>query len=203
MSHKYEADALRKRALIHLSHAYPTTLDEWDHLPDELPWDGEALEIAAVARQLGADWILPTSFYRICQRSFDRAIITGDELSDADKVNCIKGLRYLETTGATNVLDFLLAPYSNCSTRARCMESRQTIRREVETERRKYDAERFTEMPLELFLEDPAANVCVDCFSKMKEVHEDARKELWDDLPRIFGLDDWKKLEAMKAEALK
>ncbi|KAJ7755277.1 hypothetical protein B0H14DRAFT_3512397 [Mycena olivaceomarginata] len=102
MSHKYEADALRKRALIHLSHAYPTTLDEWDDLPDELPWDGEAVEITAIARQLGADWILPTSFYRICQRSFDRAIITGDELSDADKVNCIRGLRYLETTGAVN-----------------------------------------------------------------------------------------------------
>ncbi|KAJ7821691.1 hypothetical protein B0H14DRAFT_2599062 [Mycena olivaceomarginata] len=43
MSHKYEAGALRKRALIHLSHAYPTTLDEWDDLPDKLPWDGPAL----------------------------------------------------------------------------------------------------------------------------------------------------------------
>ncbi|KAJ7824903.1 hypothetical protein B0H14DRAFT_3468968 [Mycena olivaceomarginata] len=116
MSPKYEADALWKRALIHLSRAYPTTLDEWDDLPDELPWDG------------------------ICQCSFDRAIITGDELSNADKVNCIKGLRYLETTGAANVLEFLLASYSNCSTRARCMESRQAIRCEVETEMRKYDA---------------------------------------------------------------
>ncbi|KAJ7833313.1 hypothetical protein B0H14DRAFT_2198373, partial [Mycena olivaceomarginata] len=28
MSQKYEADMLRKRALIHLSHVYPTTLDE-------------------------------------------------------------------------------------------------------------------------------------------------------------------------------
>jgi hypothetical protein len=43
---------------------YPTTLDEWDDLPDELPWDGEVLEITATARQLGADWILPASFYR-------------------------------------------------------------------------------------------------------------------------------------------
>ncbi|KAJ7796008.1 hypothetical protein B0H14DRAFT_2620341 [Mycena olivaceomarginata] len=203
MSHKYEADALRKRALVHLSHAaHPTTLEAWDALP-ELPWSsGLSLDIVPIARQLGAEWILPTSFYRICQSSFDHEIVTGTELSDADKVTCIKGLRYLETTGAAHVLDFLLAPYSNCSTRASCVESRQAIRRQVETERRKYDAERFTAMPLELVLEDPP-NVCSDCFSKMKKVHEDAQEELWDDLPRIFGLDDWEKLEAMKAEALK
>jgi hypothetical protein len=37
----------------------------------------------------------------------------------------------------------------------------------------------------------------------MKMLHDEARKELWENLPRIFGLDDWEKLEAMKAEALK
>jgi hypothetical protein len=202
MSHKYEAGALRKRALIHLSHAYPTTLDEWDGLPDKLPWGGPPLQITEIACQLGADWILPTSFYRTCQCSLDRDIITGDELSDADKVNFIKGLRYLETTGAANVLDFLLASYSNCPSLVHCMKSRQAIRREVETEMRKYDAECFTAMPLELFLEDPD-KVCAGCFSEMKMLHDEARKELWKSLPRIFGLDDWEKLEAMKAEALK
>jgi hypothetical protein len=68
--------------------------------------------------------------------------------------------------------------------------STANMRREVETKRRKYDAE------------DPAG-VCLGCVSDMKMLHDEAREELWEDLPRIFGLGDWQKLEPMKAEALK
>ncbi|KAJ7833303.1 hypothetical protein B0H14DRAFT_3142601 [Mycena olivaceomarginata] len=106
--------------------AHPTTLEAWDAL----------LDTVSIARQLGAEWILPTSFYRICQSSFDHEIVTGTELSDADKVTC------------------------------------------------------FAAMPLELYAEDPA-DVCLGCVSDMKMLHDEAREELWDDLPRIFGLGDW------------
>jgi hypothetical protein len=81
------------------------------------------------------------------------------------------------------------------------MEARQNMCREVETKRR-YDAECFTAMPLALYAEDPA-DVCLGCMSDMKMLHDEARGELWEDLPRIFGLGDWQKLEPMKAEALK
>ncbi|KAJ7824914.1 hypothetical protein B0H14DRAFT_2596945 [Mycena olivaceomarginata] len=149
-----------------------------------------------------SEWIRPTSFYRICQSSFDREIVTGTELSDADKVTCIKGLHYLETTGAARVLDFLLASYGRCAISTQCMEARQNMHREVETKRRRYDAESFTAMPLELYAEDPA-DVCLGCVSDVKMLHDEAREELWEDLPRIIGLGDWQKLEAMKAEAPK
>jgi hypothetical protein len=42
------------------------------------------LDIISIARQFDAEWILPTSFYRICQSSFDHEIGTGTELSGAD-----------------------------------------------------------------------------------------------------------------------
>jgi hypothetical protein len=121
---EYDAEALRKRTLVHLSHAHPTTLEAWDALPT-LPWSsGLSLDTVSIARQLGAEWILPTSFYRICQSSFDHEIVTGTELSDTDKVTCIKGLRYLENTGAAHVLDFLLASYGKCAISTQCMEVR-------------------------------------------------------------------------------
>ncbi|KAJ7849686.1 hypothetical protein B0H14DRAFT_2582395 [Mycena olivaceomarginata] len=159
MSHKYDAEVLLKRANClgrPARAAYRWTIVS-----------------------IGAEWILPTSFYRICQSSFDREIVTGTELSDADKVTCIKGLRCLKTTGAARALDFLLASYGSTA----------KMRREVET-KRKYDAE------------DPAG-VCLGCVSDVKMLHDEAREELWEDLPRIFGLGDWQKLEPMKAEALK
>jgi hypothetical protein len=205
MADKYEADELRKRALIHLSKAHPTTLIEWDFMDDDVAWAEEkALDIAAIARQIGADWVLPTSFYRICQSAFEDRIITRHELSDADKINCIKGIRYLETTGAADILQFLLDCYYNCWTREDCSASRQEMHRNV-ARLGKYDGENMTVMPLELWRRTHWSdlNVCEDCLVDMKETHKDARQKLWSNLPKIFGLGDWKKLEAMKAEALK
>ncbi|KAJ7833320.1 hypothetical protein B0H14DRAFT_3462772 [Mycena olivaceomarginata] len=114
-------------------------------------------------------------------------IVTGTELSGADKGTCIKGLRYLETTGAACALDFLLASYGGCAISTQCTEARQKMRREVETKRRKYDAECFTAMPLELYADDPA-DVCLGCVSDMKMLHDEAREGLWEDLPRISDL---------------
>jgi hypothetical protein len=37
MSHKYDVGPLRRRALIHLSSASATRLDEWDGLDNHLP----------------------------------------------------------------------------------------------------------------------------------------------------------------------
>jgi hypothetical protein len=205
MADKYEADELRKRALIHLSKAHPTTLIEWDFMDDDVAWAEEmALDIAAIARQIGADWVLPTSFYRICQSAFEDRIITRHELSDADKINCIKGIRYLETTGAADILQFLLDCYYNCWTRGDCSASRQEMHRNV-ARLGKYDGENMTVMPLELWRRTHWSDldVCEDCLVDMKETHKDARQKLWSNLPKIFGLGDWKQLEAMKAEALK
>ncbi|KAJ7796009.1 hypothetical protein B0H14DRAFT_3552578 [Mycena olivaceomarginata] len=205
MAHKYEADELQKRALIHLSKAHPTTLIEWDFMDDDVAWAEEkALDIAAIARQIGADWVLPTSFYRICQSAFEDRIITRHELSDADKINCIKGIRYLETTGAADILQFLLDCYYNCWTSGDCSASRQEMLRNV-ARLGKYDGENMTVMPLELWRRTHWSDldVCEDCLVYMKETHKDAQQKLWSNLPKIFGLDDWKQLEAMKAEALK
>ncbi|KAJ7456059.1 hypothetical protein FB451DRAFT_1407396 [Mycena latifolia] len=73
MSHEYEVDALRKRALIHLSSIHPTGLAEWDLIVDE-SWlhdtndNGVFLNIIPVARQTFAHWILLIAFYAIIHK---------------------------------------------------------------------------------------------------------------------------------------
>ncbi|KAJ6535525.1 hypothetical protein B0H19DRAFT_1004121 [Mycena capillaripes] len=209
MSHKYEVDALRKRALGHLSSACPTRLDDWDRLddPDYRPswrddrkdWD---LPIVKLAHQLGAIWLLPTTFYRISHSSHERAIITSSHLSDSDKINFLQGLRYLETTGAAEVLDFLWGPY-NCSA-SRCSASRLHVHRELER-RRGYHTTSPATMPLELVREVHWGylGVCSTCRSAMKDAHRNARKALWNKLPELFGLPNWTQLERLKADALR
>ncbi|KAJ7821693.1 hypothetical protein B0H14DRAFT_2599064 [Mycena olivaceomarginata] len=155
MSHKDDAEALRKRALVHLSQAHPTTLEARGALPK--------LSTTRLSRG-------PSSATRIRSLA-PRAALSGDHR------------RYARAGLSVGVLW-------------------QNMGREVETMRRKYDAECFAAMPLELYAEDPA-NVGLGCVSDIKMPHDEAREELWDDLPRIFGLGDWEKLEAVKAEAFK
>ncbi|KAJ7821690.1 hypothetical protein B0H14DRAFT_3733261 [Mycena olivaceomarginata] len=197
MAHKYEADELQKRALIHLSKAHPTTLIEWDFMDDTVAWAEEkALDIAAIARQ-----IVCTEYVRALSKTVSSR---GTSSAMRIKINCIKGIRYLETTGAADILQFLLDCYYNCWTSGDCSASRQEMHRNV-ARLGKYDGENMTVMPLELWRRTHRSDldVCEDCLVDMKQTHKDARQKLWSNLPKIFGLGDWKQLEAMKAEALK
>ncbi|KAJ6492275.1 hypothetical protein C8R45DRAFT_825347, partial [Mycena sanguinolenta] len=211
LSHKYEIDSLRKRALIHLSHAHPTTLKEWDALSKAVPswmsdWSPDEVDqdllLGQLARPLGVDWILPTVFYRVCHSSLEDNIIGEDYFSKSDQCSYVQGLRYLVTTGAAEVLDFLWGPYP-CPTPDACDVSRRRIHRRVER-RRDNNPEISSEMPLELWKDHyrNSLNVCGFCRVAMEDAHAEAREKLWDKLPKIFRLPDWAELEKMKQEAL-
>ncbi|KAJ7686462.1 hypothetical protein B0H14DRAFT_2422079 [Mycena olivaceomarginata] len=95
MSHKYEVDYLQKRALMHLSSVYPTTLLEWEHINSTScalfpETDSEHLDLVLLTRHTSATWILPAAFYRVCQSVDEDSIINGTdlrELSASDKPN--------------------------------------------------------------------------------------------------------------------
>ncbi|KAJ7100401.1 hypothetical protein C8R44DRAFT_641926 [Mycena epipterygia] len=217
MSHKYQVDVLRKRALIHLSSIHPTTLTEWESMdPTSCSWfpkiDAAYLEIILLARQTSAHWILPTAFYRICENAHLDSLLIGRnslELSPSDKVACVSAIRWLETTGARKVLDFLHNPYAplnkDCRSPQSCAQRRVKTRLIVECWR-DYDPEEDVFFPLDLWAENDwhrVDAVCSPCLTAMKTAHEEAKNAVWNRLPSLFGLPDWTELEKMKAEALK
>ncbi|KAF8178377.1 hypothetical protein K438DRAFT_1274958 [Mycena galopus ATCC 62051] len=214
MSHKYEVDALRKRTLTHLSSAHSTQFGDGTTLHQSLPlWrttlaDGttdENILIVELARQVGADWILPTTFCRMCEHSYEEMIITRPNHSTEDKIRCFRGLRSLETTGAASVLQFLWNyDTALCSRPYECLAAQNDKHQSV-SERRDYSPESERTMPFKLWEEDDWSDleVCETCLSEMRKAHHAAKKRLWDQLPGIFGLPDWSELEKMKAEALK
>ncbi|KAK7052492.1 BTB domain-containing protein, partial [Favolaschia claudopus] len=224
MSHKYEVDELRKRALVHFSQAHPTTLSEWDTVVNDPPsWtnldDEKNILSISIARQFGATWILPTAFYRMCQSTQEDNIIDTVYLDTSDKVRFLQGLRYLETTGASQMLDFLLdeSLWSNLNCHETleaeqrvCIGSREDdewrhqIRSDLE-ERKGFDARVGAVMPLELWQHDHWSDLpaCDDCTEEIQSALQEARQKLWNELPTIFGLPNWKKLRKMKTDALK
>ncbi|KAJ7840787.1 hypothetical protein B0H13DRAFT_147005 [Mycena leptocephala] len=109
MSHKYEVDSLRKRALIHLSSRHPMTLDTWEDVVTQSSWsssDSHFLETIILARQISALWILPAAFYRAFLLPAN-ALITGD---GSFEMSPMTGGRILETTEVSHLLEFLYAP---------------------------------------------------------------------------------------------
>ncbi|KAJ7085119.1 hypothetical protein B0H15DRAFT_783297 [Mycena belliarum] len=214
MSHKYEVDALRKRALAHLSAVHPTKLGRWTRLQTPLfllPPQPVALEIALLARQTSALWLLPIALYRVCEYTHESDIIVGTndgQLGPVDQVACVKAIRWLETAGASKILDFLWVPATimGCFSlpSLRCQTSRMKARIVAETWR---ESEPGTSALLPLTLWGEAdwerLEVCDTCLQAMKGAHAKAKQEIWNKLPELFDLPPWTELERMKAEALR
>ncbi|KAJ6535567.1 hypothetical protein B0H19DRAFT_432915 [Mycena capillaripes] len=216
MSHKYQVDPLRKRALIHLSSSFPTTLLEYQNLTDDSPpWITELRDsddancdfdaMVLLARELSIDWILPVVFYRICEYSLEEAILEG-KMHLQDKTRAMTGARMLEAVGVTKMLDFLwpLGQNPGCYSAEACAKSRYEWRHKAEGWRDRH-LSAAVRMPLEIWEQSDwdRLDVCDVCMSSMKVVHEEAKQSLWDGLPEVFGLPAWSELERLKAEAFK
>ncbi|KAJ7906551.1 hypothetical protein B0H13DRAFT_1619319 [Mycena leptocephala] len=66
LSKKYQVNGLYRRAMDHLSAAFPMTLRDY---PPSLTWGlspEETLHGILLARELSLDWILPSAFYSAC-----------------------------------------------------------------------------------------------------------------------------------------
>ncbi|KAK7008074.1 BTB domain-containing protein [Favolaschia claudopus] len=194
MSHKYEVDSLRKRALAHVCAAYPTTLGEYDKLIAsgiERPWTRIPKEVdsfVVLARELSFDWILPMAFYRICEIASESHMLSGPyELKDKVREGNVAG----------------------CSSPAHCREAKFQARRLAEGYRIRMSSDAFPVFPLRIWEESQESqdwfdvDVCDACLAHMKHEHQLAKQNFWDSLPAMFDLPEWSELEKIKTEALK
>ncbi|KAF7359023.1 hypothetical protein MSAN_01243000 [Mycena sanguinolenta] len=80
LSHKYAVDYLLRRALVHLSYEFPTTLSAFDELPNERSTDFRdvvqkhdfikpIVAVIHLSRQVNALWMLPVAFYKLAASS--------------------------------------------------------------------------------------------------------------------------------------
>ncbi|KAJ7261041.1 hypothetical protein C8J57DRAFT_472038 [Mycena rebaudengoi] len=207
LSHKYQVDALFKRALRHLSEAVPTSLESYrerrgtDHLILA------SISVINAAREVSADWVLPFTLYQLCVllcvvmandklKLYDGLMA---ELAETDKHVCLRALRSLDASYG-EVVDFLLEPLSipGCTRRDKCMAHRVAMRRRAERRRQQGG------LPLDAWPEAfwKRLKCCSNCERAQRSTHDAAERAVWDKLPAIFSLPDWPTLERMKAEAL-
>ncbi|KAJ7684264.1 hypothetical protein DFH06DRAFT_2756 [Mycena polygramma] len=227
LSNKYGVDHLRRRALIHLSSAFPTTLAKWDAGGYEIPFDSSRpvsgiesweapdgwtylMSTAQLAREIDAPWILPGVFYDLAvgYTELGRDIFHGGiykgvsvALTAEDQQSFALGLSTQMATTNADILRFLFDPLDieGCSTSRKCLTKR--MRAMQRNRHNLFDPSG----PLTIWDEDEwdfLNGLCSACLPILKKTHEDARQKFWDQLPEIYGLPDWEELERLKSAAI-
>ncbi|KAJ7490879.1 hypothetical protein FB451DRAFT_1124445 [Mycena latifolia] len=228
LSHKYGVDYLRRRALVHLSSAYHTTLAEgdasldsdscalkkmsWTDPDNSLPYEIFVIELA---REVDVLWILPAAFYELSnaysrgklgREIFHGAVYKGisTNLSAQDQLSFSAGHRIQSSTTTASILQFLSNPLeiAGCTsiTPHGCTAERLRILG--------YSLQMnmlYPFMPLDVWgTEDweMLENVCPTCLTVLRRKHQDARQAFWDMLPDIYGLPPWDELITMKVAAI-
>ncbi|KAJ7660355.1 hypothetical protein DFH06DRAFT_394263 [Mycena polygramma] len=210
LSKKYEVESLRRRALEHLSSAFPTDPAGYSSLSPSWKIEKDEcheswIRVILFAREMSLDWILPLSFYRasaMCTPSQVMKGITLDgihlELNAADKLMCYEQSIALRTSSSTAMIDFLWEPLEIAGCQgAACKDNRFMMRKQAEGWREQA-------FPLTLWLRDDwkALKVCGPCMAAMKVAHKEALDTFWDKLPQRFGLPSWDELQRVKGQDL-
>ncbi|KAJ7272519.1 hypothetical protein C8J57DRAFT_281722 [Mycena rebaudengoi] len=200
MSHKYEVEALRRRALVHLSSAHPTKLEDYHSVDKLRSWpydDSETIPIILLAQQVSAEWIIPTAMYRLCAAFDEAAILRGYiyhgsqvKLSESDQLSAFIAMRSLSTETSV-VLSFLWDLFDGCLS-TECIMVRLAARRASELWREDM-------MPLNIWVDEDfdirLGSSCDVCLPQMKLDHQEALQSFWDRLPAIFQMPPWAELE--------
>ncbi|KAJ7684267.1 hypothetical protein DFH06DRAFT_1288630 [Mycena polygramma] len=209
LSHKYGVDYLRRRALVHLSSGYRTTLSSYDtveyygdpHFNPNRPaseihswvWsDTSAHQIATiqVAREVEAPWVLPHAFYDLAVGTYSK-----------DQQLFAEGhVRQLAST-TENIARFFFHPrdIAGCNL-SQCFSERLQV-----MERNWENLHLNASIPLIVWGTSDwksLENLCPVCLAAVKKIHQDARQTFWDKLPEIYGLPGWEELKRLKTAAI-
>ncbi|KAJ7500466.1 hypothetical protein B0H11DRAFT_782991 [Mycena galericulata] len=226
LSNKYSVDYLRRRALVHLSSRFDTTLSEHDsdernslRLSDRNSgqWKLSAIVLAIqTSREVDALWIIPSAFY-ILATADDEQIQTvmncfvyeehAAKLSPGDQILFIQAS--LQICRSVHHITRFLHPPSTipaCSGGNECPKARLEA---ISAFQRRLERNPWCSAdPLgvcESFgvMKRLKTTCCSTCYESLTEAHAAARQALWDELPEMCGLPPWEELEKMKEQALK
>ena len=203
LSSKYGIQSLRSAIIDKLLVYYPISLDGYDqdsHLVLRMPASSRALDVIVLARQTRVLHLLPCAFYRAVTRGPVDVVAgltdpSALRLSETDLRAWIVGHHQLCLANRTIVCSYFfnrLPDTPGCVSTAHACFNRYFSaflglhRRGIST-----GPLCFYKMPWEAI--SPKIG-CPACLAKLKEVHEEGRKKVWNQLPDYFELGSWDEL---------
>ncbi|KAK7036050.1 hypothetical protein R3P38DRAFT_2910369 [Favolaschia claudopus] len=220
LSHKYEVQFIERRALLHISSVFPTTLSDLDSILDNesdsnalcpaswyFPDLNSRIRMVQIASEVGIPWILPRAFYTLAAHYhtlglalFHGAMYMGEDvhLSMQDQTTFMEGYNVLCKRAVTDGIGLLTALVCPRCTQKRLDAVDRSIRQYLPGEciGDTIYMYRWTDTDW------ATLEVCPACQDILPKTYQAARQALWDDLPGIYNLPSWDVLEQLKAAAL-
>ncbi|KAI0792237.1 hypothetical protein C8Q75DRAFT_755086 [Abortiporus biennis] len=205
LSTKYHSDALRNRALKILSTTYPSTLQAWDGRNKERllpPFEGEIGLMISLAYETDVRVILPSLYYAAYRAPISKIMVELQQLklspSDRDTIlrNWIIGCNELRHLELSTTLGFFHPSFKRPKCQSnRCDQKLQTqasnsIQDTASTDSyQRWCGDYWKDIGSSL-------DLCKECATAVECSVMNAREDIWDQLPTLFGLSDWETLEA-------
>ncbi|KAK7028497.1 hypothetical protein R3P38DRAFT_3190098 [Favolaschia claudopus] len=216
LAHVYQVEFLRKRALLHFSALFSSSMADVvglmsvnadkESLDDRtLPAGAGGVLLAAfqVASEVGALWSIPTIAYRCCTMDLAGlfALPEWDSLSVTHRRQLMIA-RDKQKFATRLISRFLLVEIEHCSTFA-CRAARLHWLKLVDDR----SMNGLDSDPLNFWRKedwrDMRHEFCEVCLAEYKRICSEEKISFWSELPRLFELPDWQELHRMEEEALK
>ncbi|KAI4519765.1 hypothetical protein GGG16DRAFT_63234 [Schizophyllum commune] len=202
LSHKYDIRHLRHRALLHAERLVPTTYAAFRAGGFiSRPADTFYL-LADVALEVGADWLLPAALEagsrhlhwlrEHCQR-LSMHIAEHNDVGE----RCAAGLEAIQEAGRDRLALFDVADTECVHHSKRCRRSLQQVKYRHASSSMPPTGMAWQEIEAEL-----RASVCSQCLELWKERDTEWAVDYWNNLPAVFELGGWKRLQRMRDEDL-
>ncbi|KAJ7628214.1 hypothetical protein DFH06DRAFT_1304300 [Mycena polygramma] len=199
LAHKYDVPYLYLRALKRLSIRYEAQSAEQYLIRkhDYITTGGgsyfrDCIKLIQALTEVGALWLLPVAYYNMC--SMDQALLLQNvEGHETLILKCV-GAQAALRKGTVAVVRLLITPSSSlCTDSEHCNNCRLAAIDQY------FSIIGAESPPLqnwkEIWEEIP---FCSHCETVVRDYHDEALQEFWDDLPNIFGLPPWPELHAMR-----
>ncbi|KAH9829562.1 uncharacterized protein C8Q71DRAFT_727995 [Rhodofomes roseus] len=204
LAHKYGMKQLLEDSLKGLEYYFPSTLASWDRR-NKLAIDTQAIVGVNVARLTNTLSLLPAALYLCCQLTAEELIEghphsdnTEDTLSPEDLRLCLNKRAELCTLFMTSTLRDTFSPIGEdgeCSTNSRCNNSIHSILSAHVTltcsgySNALYSSFKSLRNYFYKATPKPAYPLCSSCIKILVEREGNRRKQIWAELPKLFGLE--------------
>ncbi|KAH9922083.1 uncharacterized protein B0H18DRAFT_1019051 [Fomitopsis serialis] len=203
LSHKYQIDHIRNAYLSRMRSCFPTSLETWDAVNRDLGSPvmefcrKDAITAVNVARLTETDSMLPSALLTCCLMETE-CILNGvrridgtlDRLSPANIIMCLDARQTLLHKAFSTRMEILLplaaSPQCNFDQCRRMLQTVQMMH--LHTRPKHLVRDVFSSSEGLISLVQTHEGVCAVCADTWYKAEEQARRQLWIDLPRILGI---------------
>ncbi|KAJ6623706.1 hypothetical protein B0H10DRAFT_1873027 [Mycena sp. CBHHK59/15] len=209
LSHKYDVQYLRRRALLHLETAYPVTLEAYDARETASTFTRTStghILVAEVAQQVEAQWIVPCALYRASCYGLKAILGPGQTLSSLRRA-CIMAFPQHALAYTSRPPFLLLLPLQGlCESEERCKLIYRVFMKAWETSDRVVhrgpDVLREWAHRIGILKKISITPPCRPCREHLIVRLTQQREQWWNAMPSLYSLPDWGELTSIRDSSL-